>query len=74
MCSCCKEPETTLHYLLPSDLYSIYQLELHSDICDLNGSLENSTEEKLLKILLYGAEDFNSQMNFEILKCTIKFI
>ena len=29
---------------------------------------------KPLKILLYGAEDFSSQMNYEILKCTIKFI
>ena len=29
---------------------------------------------KILKILHYGAEDFSSQMNYEILKCTIKFI
>ena len=74
MCSCGKEPETTLHYLLRCDLYSIYRLELLNDICALNGSLENSSEEKLLKILHYGAEDFSSQMNYEILKCTIKFI
>ena len=74
MCSCGKEPETTLHYLLRCDLYSIYRLELLNDICTLNGSLKNSSEEKLLKILLYGAEDFTSQMNSETLKCTIKFI
>ena len=74
MCSCGKEPETTLHYLLRCDLYSIYRLELLNDVCALNGSLKNSSEEKLLKILLYGAEDFTSQMNSEILKCTIKFI
>ena len=74
MCSCGKEPETTLHYLLRCDLYSIYRLELLNDICTLNGSLQNSSEEKLLKILLYGAEDFTSQMNSEILKCTIKVI
>ena len=74
MCSCGKEPETTIHYLLRCDLYSIYLLELLNDICALNGSLENSSEEKLLKILLNGAEDFTSQMNSEILKCTIKFI
>ena len=71
---CDKKPETTLHYLLCCDLYSIYQLELLNDISPLNGSLKNSSEEKLLKILLYGAEDFTSQMNSEILKCTIKFI
>ena len=74
MCSCSKEPETTLYYLLRCDLYSIYRLELLNDICALNGSLKNSSEEKLLKILLYGAEDFTSQLNSKILKCTIKFI
>ena len=62
MCSCGKEPETTLHYLLRCDLYSIYRLELLNDICALNGSLENSSED--------GAEDFTSQMNSEISKCT----
>ena len=74
MCFCGKEPKTTLHYLLRCNLYSIYQLELLNDIYTLNRSLKNSSEEKLLKTLLYGAEDFASQMNSEILKCTIKFI
>ena len=74
MCSCGKEPETNLHYLLRCDLYSIYRLELFNDICALNDSLKKFSEENLLKILFYGAEDFTSQMNSEILKCTIKFI
>ena len=74
MCSCGKKLETTLYYLLHCDLYSIYWLEFLNGICALNESLKNSSEEKLLKILLYGAEDFTSQMNSEILKCTIKFI
>ena len=74
MCSCGKEPETTLHYLLRCDLYSIYLLELLNDVCVLNGSLKNSSEEKPLKILLDGAEDFTSQLNSKILNCTIKFI
>ena len=74
MCSCGKEPETTLHYVLRCDVYSIYRLELLNDICALSKSLKNLSEEKLLKILLYGAEDFTSQMNSEILNCTIKLI
>ena len=79
MCSCGKESETTQHYLLCSDFYFtfwslIYRLELVNDIYTLNGSLKNSSEEKLLKILLYRAEDFTSQMNSKILKCKIKFI
>ena len=73
MGSCGKELETALHYLLHCDLYSIYRLELLNDICALNESLKNSSEDNLLKILLYGAEDFTSQMNSEILECTIKF-
>ena len=74
MCSCGKEPEATVHYLLRCDLYSIYRLELLNYVCDLNGSLKNSSEEKLSKILLHGAEDFIPQLNSEILKCTIKFV
>ena len=73
-CFCGKELETTLHYLLRCNIYSIYRLQLLNSICALNGSLKNWSEEKILKILLYGAEDFTSQMNSEILKCTIKFI
>ena len=74
MCSCGKEPETTLHYLLRCDFYSIYRLELLNDICALNHSLKNISEENLLKVLLYGAEEFSFKINSEILKCTIKFI
>ena len=74
MCSCGKEPETTLHYLLHCDFYSIYRLELLNDICALNDSLNNTSEENLLKVLLYGAEEFSFMIDSEILKCTIKFI
>ena len=74
MCSCGKKPETTLHYLLRCDLYSIYRVELLNNICALNKSLKNLSEENLLKVLLYGVEEFTSQMNSEVLKCTIKFI
>ena len=74
MSSCRKEPETTLHYLLHSDFYSIYRIELLNDICALTNFLKNIVEENLLKLLLYGAEECSSKINSEILKCTIKFI
>ena len=74
MCSCGKEPETTLDYLLRCDFYSVYRLELLNDICALNHFLKNISEENLFKILLYGAEEFSFKINSEILKCTIKFI
>ena len=50
------------------------RLELVNDICALNHSLKNILEENLLKVLLYGAEEFSFKINSEILKCTIKFI
>ena len=74
MCSCGKEPETTLHHPLRCGLYSIYRLELLKDICALNRSLENSSEEKRLKLYFIEQKTSLSQMNFEILKCTTKFI
>ena len=74
MSSCRKETETTLHYLLHSDFYSIYRIELLNDICALTNFLKNIVEENLLKLLLYGAEECSSKINSEILKCTIKFI
>ena len=48
MCLCSKEPETTLHYLLRCDFYSIYRLELLNDICALNHSLKNILKEHTL--------------------------
>ena len=45
-----------------------------NDICALHESLSNFSEENILKVLLYGEEDLTSQMNYESLKCTIKFI
>ena len=58
MCLCGKEPEAALHYLLRWDFYSIHRLELLNDICASNHSLKNISEENLLNVLLYGAEEF----------------
>ena len=74
MFSCDKEPEATIHYLLRCAFSSIYRLELPNYISALNHSLKNISEENLLKVLLYGAEEFSFKINSEILKCTIKFI
>ena len=67
MRSCGKEPETTLHYLLRCDFYSIYRLELLNDICALNYSLKKISGEKLLALILYEAEEFSYKINSEML-------
>ena len=56
LCPCGKVPETTLHYLLSCDFYSIYRLELLNYICALNRFLNNISDENLLKVPLYGAD------------------
>ena len=74
ICICGLEPETTLHFLLYCKLYYTERLELLNNVCIRNLSLKNYSNEKLLNILLYGSEDFNCNMNKEILKATIKFL
>ena len=74
MCTCGREPETTLHYLLRCNLYSTQRLELLNNVCTLNPSLKNYSNEKLSNVPLYGSEDFNCNLNNKIVKATIKFI
>ena len=74
MCTCGLELEVTLHYLLRCNLYSSQILVLLNNVRDLNPSLTNYSNKKLLNILLYGSEGFNCNMNKEIVKATIKFL
>ena len=74
MCTCGLEPEATLHYLLRCSIYSAQRQEVLNNVCVLNSSLKNYSNEKLLNILLYGSENFNCNMNKDILKATIKFL
>ena len=74
ICTCGLEPETTLHYLLHCILFSTQRLDLLNNVFILNPSIKNCSNEKLLNVLLYGSEDFNWNLNKEILKATIKFL
>ena len=67
MCTCGLEPGSTLHYLLLCNLYYNQRLGLLNNVCILNPTLKNYSYENLLNILLYGSEDFNCNMNKEIL-------
>ena len=73
MCKYGLRPETTVHYLLRCNLYSDQRLELLNNVCVLNPSLKNYSNENLLNILLYGSEDFNCNMSKEKLKPIINF-
>ena len=71
MYKCCKEVETTLHYLLRCNLYTFYRTELLNDIYAIDWSIKNYPEGKLSNTLLYGPLDFNNDKNQNILKQTI---
>ena len=73
MCKCGIEQEVTLHYILRCSIYSAKRQELLNNVCVLNPSLKNYSNEKLLNILLYESENFNCNMNKDIMKATIKF-
>ena len=51
MCTCGREPETTLLYLLRCNLYSTQRLEPLNNVCIPNPSQEYYSNEKLLNIL-----------------------
>ena len=72
--TCELEPVTTLDYLLHCNLYSSQRLELLNNVCILKSIPKNYRKEKPLNITLYRSEDFNCNINKEILKATIKFL
>ena len=74
MCSYGLEPETTLYYLLRCNLSSDHGTEVLNDICALNPTLKNLSDEKLLNIFLYGSENFSFNTNKKIIKSTIRFL
>ena len=73
-CPCGREPETILHYHLYCDFYFIYGPNILNDICALNHSLKNLSKENLLKVPLYGSEEFSFKINSQILNCIITFL
>ena len=54
MCNCGADIETTIHYLLCCHLYSVQQGELHHGVSKSDCTLQNSSEDQLLTVLLYG--------------------
>ena len=71
ICTCGFEPDITLYYLLHCNLYSTKRLELLNNVSFLNPSLRNCSNEKPLNILLHGSQDFNYNINKEILKAKV---
>ena len=56
MCNCGAATETTIHYLLCCRLYSVQGAELLNGVYKLDSTLQNSSEDQLVTVLLYGSE------------------
>ena len=66
MYNCGAATETTIHYLLRCRLYSGQSPELLNGVYRLDSTLQNSSEDPLLIVLLYGSEKFTLNVNKEI--------
>ena len=64
--------ETTIHYLLPCQLYSVQKVELPNGAYKLDSTLKNSSEDQSLTVLLYGSQKFALNVNKEIIRLTVK--
>ena len=74
MCKCNASPETTMHYLLRCQLYSVQREELFNSIYKSDSTLQNSSENQLLRVHLYDSERFTLNVNKEIIRLTISYL
>ena len=66
MCNCGAATETTIHYLFRCRLYSVQRAWLLNGVYKLDSTLQNSSEDQLLTVLLHGSEKFVLNVNKEI--------
>ena len=74
MRNCGAGTETTIHYLLRCRVYSVQRAELLDGVCKLEFTLQNSSEDHLLTVLLYGSQKYALNVNKENMRLTISFL
>ena len=74
MCNCGAAIETTIHFLLRCRPYSVQRVELFDGAYELDSTLQNSSEDHLLTVLLYGSEIFALNVKKGIIRLTISFL
>ena len=68
MCNCGDATEKAIRYLLRYWLYSVPSAELLDGAHKFDSTLQNSSEDQLKTVLLYGSEKCASNVNKEILR------
>ena len=68
VCNCGAATERTIHYPLRCQLYLVQRAELFNAVYKFDSTLQNSFEDQLLTLLLYGSEKFALNFNKEIIR------
>ena len=74
LCSCSNEAETMLHLFLRCQFFDDIREILIYDWMNIYRSLSWLSQDKLISVLLYGNDAFDSNKNRNILICTVHFI
>ena len=75
ICNCgLLEVESTPHYLLRCNFFSVQRETLLDSITTLKGDISNLSDKKKVDFLLYGDEKLGIEINQAILKATIVFL
>ena len=74
MCPCGSEVETTDHFFLRCQCFSIQRSELFNNLRNLDPSFSKLDTKEKTSFLLYGSNKNSSSLNKDILEIVIKFI
>ena len=74
LCSCSLEIESTKHYLLLCPFYTPIRKTLIDNITNAIGPISHLSDDKLVNLLLYGSDRYNTEQNSFVLKNTIVFL
>ena len=72
MYNCGAATGTAIHYLCRLDL--VQRAELLDGVYKLDSTLQNSSEDQLLTVLLYVSEKFALNVNKEMIRLTISYL
>ena len=74
VCSCSIEVKAKLEFVLRYQFFNDVREILMNDLMNIDRSLLSMSQRKLISVLLYGSDAFDSKTNRKILFCTVQFI
>ena len=74
ICSCGGDIETTEHFFLHCQNFSLFRVTLLNSLANIDSDLINMDSKELTNLLLYGSSKFDLAFNNKVLSCSIQFI